>query len=87
MKWLRANCFVVVVSDISGMPSLITKMFALPKMKKYHFKMALDKSGELTKSWPRQTGKATVLQIDNSKVINVDYIATYEQIQKIFKGN
>ncbi len=82
-----AKLSTVVVSDISGMPSLITKMFAMPKMKKYHFKMALDKSGELTKSWPKQAGKATIVQIDKLKVVNVDYIATYEQIQKIFKGN
>lgn len=75
---------IIYVSDISGMPSFITKMVALPKMQKYGFKMALDKSGDITKSWPRQEGKATAMGLDNLKVTKIQFLGSNEDISKFF---
>jgi hypothetical protein len=36
----------VYLADISGMPSLISKLFAIPKMRDYSFRMALAKDEE-----------------------------------------
>jgi hypothetical protein len=76
----------VYVSDISGMPSLITKMVALPKMKKYPFKLALDSSGGVTKSWPRQTDQVTVIELGEQIVKGVRYLATPEQVAEFVKS-
>lgn len=70
----------IYVSDISKMPALITKMFALPKMKKLGYKMALDRSGEITKSWPRQDKSVTILSIKDKAVNGVDYLEDEDQI-------
>ena len=37
------------LSNISGMPSLIAKMLALPKMKKHKYSIVLDREGDVTK--------------------------------------
>lgn len=77
---------VIYVSDISGMPSLITKMVALPKMKKYDFKIALDRTGDATKSWPKESGKATVVQLDQMKVQQVKYLGSKDEVTQFFAG-
>jgi hypothetical protein len=76
----------VYVSDISKMPSLITKTFALPKMRKYDFKVALDRTGDLTKSWPRQEKKITIVDIVEGKVSSIRYLGTRAEIETLFKS-
>lgn len=61
------------VADISGMPSLITKMFALPKMKKYPFAMGLDREGKVTQALPRETDKVSVIQLQQLKVVDAQF--------------
>lgn len=73
------------VSDISRMPSMITKMFAMPAMKKYPFKIALDRDGELTKNWPREKDKLTVVELNNQKVVSVRFIGTKEEVADALK--
>ena len=63
----------IYVSDISKMPSLITKIFALPKMRDYAFPMALDMEGDATKDWPRQEESVTVMQLDQLNVTKTEY--------------
>lgn len=77
---------MVYVSDISKMPSLITRMIALPKMKKYPFKMALDKEGVVTATWPRQEGKVTLIELDHLKVKNIRFVATQGELGEILKS-
>lgn len=75
---------VIYISDISAMPSLITKMVALPKMRKYSFKLALDRTGDVTKSWPKKSGKATVVQLSELKVQQIQYLETKEEVTRFF---
>ena len=75
----------IYVSDISKMPSIITKMFALPKMKKYAFKMALDKTGEATANWPKQASTVTLMQLNNLSVVEVIHANRTEQIEAFIK--
>ncbi|NUN06868.1 MAG: hypothetical protein HUU57_14030 [Bdellovibrio sp.] len=76
---------VIYASDISGMPSFITKMVALPKMRKYDFKVALDKEGDVTKAWPRQPGKATLFALDNLKITEIKYLGTKAEVKDFIK--
>lgn len=77
---------VIYASDISAMPSFITKMVALPKMRKYDFKIALDKEGVVTKGWPRQAGKATFIALDNLKITEIKYLGTKDEVMDFFKA-
>lgn len=75
----------VFVSDISKMPSLVTKMFALPAMKKYPYKIALDREGEATKTWPREKDKLTFVELNNLKVVSIRYLGSRDEIAEAFK--
>lgn len=69
------------VSDISAMPGFVTRMFALPKMRDYAFKVALDYEGGQTADWPRAEGTVTLMRLDNLTVVEVKQANSPEQIQ------
>lgn len=50
------------IADISGMPSMITKMFAIPKMKKLPYEILLVKSEKQLAFMPRKKNFVTVVK-------------------------
>ena len=65
---------LMYISDISSMPSFITSWFALPKMKKFAFKVALiyeDKIGDII---PREDGKVTVIDLEYNKIMKIQFV-------------
>lgn len=69
------------VAEISKMPSLITSMFALPKMKKYPFKVALDREGTITQPWPYKESTASFIKLKELEIIEVAHLKTEEEIK------
>ncbi len=63
----------VFIANISGMPSFITKMFALPKMKKYKHSILLIYD-ENDKRFLQKEGKSTVYKLENGLIKNIYYI-------------
>jgi hypothetical protein len=65
---------LVYVADISGMPSLVTRMFALPKLRELRFPIALVREpvqvAQVT-DIPRTAGAATVLRLQDGRVAQV----------------
>ena len=72
------------IADISGMPSLISRFIALPKMKKYPFSILLVNE-EQAKSFSTKDDKITVYTITDGKVSGVKYIETEEELAALFK--
>ncbi|KAB7889995.1 hypothetical protein [Poseidonibacter ostreae] len=72
------------IADISGMPSLISKFIALPKMKKYPFPILLVNE-EQAKSFSTKDDEITVYTIVEGKVSDVKYIKTTEELDAVFK--
>lgn len=77
---LSANHWVYI-ADISAMPSLISSMFAIPKMKKYPFSVGLDRKGEPTQAWPRQAGQVTVMQLQQRAIKQTLFFAEEESLK------
>lgn len=69
------------VADVSGMPSLITKWFALPKMQKYPFRIGLDTSGDLTSDWPKTDSTVTLMRLNGLDVIEQVKATSGEQVK------
>jgi hypothetical protein len=65
---------LVHVADISGMPALVTRMFALPKLRELPFPIALVRDPAQVAQVadiPRTAGSATVLRLDGGRVAQV----------------
>lgn len=72
----------VFIANISGMPSIITKMFALPKMRDYKHSVLLIYD-ENDKRFKSQEEKSTVYKLENG-VIKTIFFITKNDLEKIF---
>lgn len=75
----------VYVADISKMPSIVTAMFALPKMKKYSFPVVLDREGEPTAKWPREKNKVTMMKLNKLEIVSAQFSNNVEEIKKFIQ--
>ncbi|MDX4058176.1 hypothetical protein Q6A77_05790 [Aliarcobacter skirrowii] len=74
----------VYVADISGMPSIISKFIALPKMKKYPFSiLLLDDSNK--DNFVKEDGKIIVYSVVDGKITNIEKISSKEELANIIK--
>lgn len=77
---------LVVVADISGMPALVTRMFALPKLRELPFPIALVReAAQVTQvaDIPRVKGAATVLRLDNGRVAQVATVRLADELRSL----
>ena len=70
------------VADISGMPSFITKIVAIPKMQKRPYTIALLKDDALSKRFPQKDGAITVIKLKAGKVTDISFVTKQEEITK-----
>jgi len=71
----------VYVSDISAMPSMVTRLFALPSMRKRGYPILLDRDGSLTRDLPAQNGKVTLLELRHLEVVAVKYLDSAQGVR------
>ncbi len=75
----------VVVSDISGMPSLITRLFALPKMRKRPYRILLDRDGKTTADFPFVKGKVTVFRLQALNIESVEHVDSADALRALLR--
>jgi hypothetical protein len=61
------------VSDISGMPSLVARLFALPAMRRRSYVMLLDRDGATTARLPDAPGQATLIHLDALRIERIQH--------------
>ena len=65
---------LLYISDISSMPSFITSMFALPKMKKYPFSVLLI-NDDRGKVFDKKEGLLTRYTLKHHKITAIDFLS------------
>ena len=80
-KEMLAKTHTVVVADISAMPAVITRMFAVPKLRELPYSLALVREAFLMADLPRRKGAATVLTLDRGQITRVQYLQTEAQLR------
>jgi hypothetical protein len=71
----------VYVSDISGMPGFVAKMFAVPSMRKRPYALALDRDGEVTARIPDVEEKATLVFLQKLTVERIVHASTPVEVR------
>ena len=71
----------VFIADIHEMPSMITTMFALPKLQKYKHLIYLHYGEEFSKAVPSKAEQVTLLYVKNGKIDKIEFIKTKEELQ------
>lgn len=73
----------VFIADISGMPSIITKLFALPKMRDYKHSILLIYN-ENDERFVKEEGKSTLYKLQNGIIKSISFI-TKDDFEEVFK--
>ena len=83
-KELLATNKAVYIADITGMPSLITKFVAMPKMKNYSFSILLIDEANKT-LFPVKEDMISIISLENGKVTGIKYLKTGAELGEILK--
>ncbi len=68
---------VIYLANISGMPKLVSKLIAVPRLRDLSYPVWLDYSGEVTSGLPFHKGQVTLLSLGEShKVTEVSFTDT-----------
>ena len=76
----------VYVADISGMPGLIARLFAIPAMRDRPYSMLLDRDGETTARLPDEEGQATLIFLDQLTVQRILYVTEAPAVRRELEG-
>jgi hypothetical protein len=71
-----AQAGIRYVADISAMPGLVTRMFALPKMREYGYTMLLGRESADTAMLPRRPGELTLIELEAGSITDLSYAGT-----------
>jgi len=76
----------IFIADIHEMPSIITKLFAMPKMRKYNHTIYIYDEDDFSKFAKPQDEKVTVIKIKDKKVDKIYYISTTQELKEAFEN-
>lgn len=82
-KGYLENNKILYIADIHGMPSLISKMFALPKMRKLSYSILLIQDDKAGKIFPLEENKLTVIKLKANVVQSIKYTLDSEELDKL----
>ena len=72
----------VYVANISAMPRLVARMFAIPAMRDRPYSMLLDRDGKATERLPGKEGEATLIFLDRLVVQRIVNVAEAPAVRK-----
>lgn len=73
---------VVFVADIERMPRLIAKMFAVPAMRGYDYRIMLDRDGRVAPRYPGAVDKVLWLTLEKGRLVAQQEFATAAQLRE-----
>lgn len=79
-NWLQESQRVYL-ADIHKMPGLISRMFALPKLREKPYKIVLGREESDLAAWPRQKGCVTLIPVTAGKLGKPDYACSATALQ------
>jgi hypothetical protein len=75
------------VADVSRMPAVVTRLFALPSMRRRPYRTLLDTGPGPTTRIPREDGKVTLLALDELTVRSVEFTATADAVAAAIRAS
>ena len=78
-----ANNNIIYISDISSIPSFLVSLFALPKMKKFDFRIALIYDKKESETLVREKEKITLVSIEDNNITSIEFVNPTELATKL----
>ena len=71
----------VFVADIQKMPTIIAKMFAIPKMRDYTYRVMLDREARIVPQYAGDDDKVLWLQLRDGQLVSQQQFGNAEQLR------
>jgi hypothetical protein len=75
----------VYVADVSRMPGLVRRLFALPRLRRRGCPVLLDEDGSLTKDFPSAEGKGTLIELKGLRITRIRHFSAPEELEKALR--
>lgn len=89
MARVKPDCYeqgkLVFVANVSGMPGLITKFIAVPKMRGYGFPVWLDYEGDATLALPVQEDAVSLIKVSKGEITAVETVQGLDAILQMLE--
>jgi len=72
----------VFVADIQRMPALIARMFAVPAMRDYHYRVMLDREGRVASRYPGAEGQVLWLHLKDGRLLSQREYANASELRE-----
>jgi len=75
---------LVYIADISAMPAMVTRMFALPKLRELPYPVALARESDQVAQvadLPRQPGSATLLRLEDGRIARISAVGSAAELR------
>ncbi|MCU1722733.1 FAD/FMN-containing dehydrogenase [Pseudomonas sp. 5P_5.1_Bac1] len=72
----------VFVADIQRMPALISKLFAVPAMRDYNYRVVLDRDGQVVPQYAVGEAQVLVLQLENGTLVSKQTFTDADALRK-----
>jgi len=66
---------ILYISDMSAAPTFMIKLFGLPKMKKFDYKVALIYDDAVADKIQREDDKITVIKLKRAKIVAIQFVS------------
>ncbi|AXQ47850.1 FAD/FMN-containing dehydrogenase [Pseudomonas sp. SAR267] len=76
----------VFVADIHRMPALISKLFAIPAMRDYSYRVLLDREGRIASRYPGQAGQVSWLRLKDGVLVSEQAFADAVALKAALDG-
>jgi hypothetical protein len=76
----------IYVADISRMPALVSRLFAVPRMRERAYRVLLDRDGSLARELPHVDGKPAVVTLAALRITAVAHPGTVEEVRAAVLG-
>ena len=76
----------VFVADIQRMPALISKLFAIPAMRDYSYRVLLDREGRIASRYPGQAGQVSWLRLKDGVLVSEQAFADAVALKAALDG-
>lgn len=83
-KYFLQRNKAIFIADINKMPTVITNMFALPKLREYKHLIYLHYGEKFQNVVPKKSEKVTVVKFEDKQVKSISYITTKDELSKVF---
>lgn len=77
----------VFLADIQRMPRLIAKMFAVPAMRDYSYRVMLDRDGRVAPRYPGAVDQVLWLQLKDGQLVAQHEYATAAQLREALEAS